>query len=729
MKRLADSFPLQWSAVQVDKSTGRPVGGPFPATVPGDIFSDLLAAGKIPDPYLGLNSERVQWVNDCDWLYRGESGPMAAGAGRTWLEFMGLDYRYAVKWNGNQVAAREGMFSRLLLEVAPRPDSGNQIEVLFSGIPDRWLEKKFPPLILNTEPMRRKVLKTSMSFGWDFAPRLKGCGIWDEVKLFTTGPALIDDLGVRTNNDGTVDAEVVVDSCCQTAAALEFKLAGETFAGEERKESLPVELKPGKNRVTHSFRVADPKLWWPWDQGRPELYRLEVSIKVFGAVSDAAEAVFGFREVKWARNPGSPAKALDWTLLINGRRVFMRGANVVPTDAMAGRRADAKDAQLMELARNANLNAIRLWGGGNRERRVIYDTCDRLGLLVWQEFPVGCLNFGTPKSKKYLLLLETECREIVRQLRNHPSVFMWCGGNEFNVRLSGPAIKVMARVCAELDPARRFAPASPFRGDAHNWLVWHLQGNLEDYADDPAQLVSEFGLQAPPVIETLKHFLPGDLLWPVGVGWTHHHLGRGKMEKYVSAFGGSGKGLEEFVRAGQEAQAYYLQRGIENWRRQKYKKSGALIWQWNDPWPCVSWSVLDYFQRPKLSYQALGLAFQPLLVTAEFEQKKYRPGDPFAAKIFMVNDRGEAFPELEVEILAGGESRKTLQGNVGPDAVVLIGEISLNLPQAAPVLELIARRAGQIVSRNRYDLTHHDPRRASFLARRLFKRWWQFLTE
>jgi beta-mannosidase len=224
--------------------------------------------------------------------------------------------------------------------------------------------------------------------------------------------------------------------------------------------------------------------------------------------------------------------------------------------------------------------------------------------------------------------------------------------------------------------------------------------------------------------------LPGDLLWPAGKGWKHHHLGPGKMTKYVRQFGDKMQALDDYVAAGQAAQAHYLHRAIEHWRRQKYAKSGAMIWQWNDPWPCISWSVVDYYLRPKLSYEAVKLAFQPLLVCAEFEPKKYRPGDAFAARIHLVNDLPRAFADVEIEVSSGGELRTTLRGSVDADQVLDLGEVSFTLPpDIPPRLELIACAEGVEISRNRYNLRFHDPRSTGLISRRLFRRWWQFLSE
>ena len=730
MKRLAPSFPIQWTLTQLDQPTGQPRGDELPAQVPGDVFSDLLRAGKIPDPYLGLNSEEVQWVNDCDWLYRGRSELAAQGGERLWLEFMGLDYRYAIRWNEQERLRGEGMFSRVLLEADPGAKAENLIEVRFSGLRDRWVERKFPPWIINTEPVRRNYLKTQMGFGWDFAPRLKGCGIWDQVSLFRSGPALIQDLCLRPRNDGQVELTMVLDSSTETKATLELKFCGETFSGYEKQLSLAAPLQPGRNFFQHRLQIEDPQLWWPWDQGRPELYRLEAAVVIAGRRSDAVEESFGFREFGWTRNPDSPKRALDWTLVINGRREFLRGANLVPPEAMSGRLSEDRYRKLLELAREANLNTLRLWGGGNRERSAFYEICDRMGILIWQEFPVGCINWRLPRSGRFLKLLRQECGEIVRQLRNHPCIIMWCGGNEFNVHLNRPQIEVMAHVCQDLDPTRRFVPASPYRGDAHNWLVWHTKGNLSDYFSEKAQVVSEFGLQAAPAVESLKEFLPGELLWPIGAGWAHHHLGLGKMRKYVKHFGGPGRTLEDLVNASQEAQAHFLQRALEYWRRHKYQKSGALIWQWNEPWPCISWSVVDYYLRPKRSFAAVRRAFQPLLVSAEFEQKSYRPGDRLSARLFLVNDLPCAFPELVIEVKASGELVETLRAGVGPDQVAQVAELSLALPTGSPPrLELFAQAAGQPVSHNSYDLTFHDPEPATPLMRRFYRRWWQFLSE
>jgi beta-mannosidase len=702
---------------QLDKKTASPEGDFIPAEVPGDVITDLVRAGKLPDPYYEFNSLEAQWVNKKDWLYRAEF-PLAPREGRrAFILFMGVDYMSRIEFNEKLLEKHEGMFSRILLEITGllKDDARNRLDVILMGIPDHPLEKLGPKIIQSSELGRKDYLKTQMSFGWDFAPRLKGAGIWDKVLLFETGPAMFREIAVSPENNGLVKVMLDIDSSERADAELRLAIKGKIFKGFALEKNFHLKLPAGQSKKSFEINVENPRLWWPWDMGRPELYQLEAEILVDGKSSDLAAETFGFREISWQRNEDAKPHHADWVLLLNGKREFMRGANWVPADALHGRLTDERYKKLVKMAHEANINMLRIWGGGNRERASFYEACDRQGIMVWQEFPFACVFIiGIPGNERFLQLVRQETSEMARQLRNHPSLVMWCGGNEFNVKKGRKAVEVMEDVTAELDPQRRFIPASPYKGDTHNWMVWHSFGNLQDYFNDTSPLPSEFGLQAFPSMDTLKKYISGDLLWPLGEVHAHHNLGKDKMEKYVSAIipGGADNcsGLEEYANASQKIQAHYLQRGIEFWRQRKYKTSGTFFWQLNEPWPAICWSVIDYEFRPKLSYQQLKDTYNPLLVSAQFEDKKWHPGDEFKAKIFIVNDYHESFGNIRVEAGICGDKAAEFFADIPPDSVTIAGEISATLPQdKAPVLELSAFRGKEILSKNQYDLSIHDP--------------------
>jgi len=700
----------------LEKKTGKELGECLPAKIPGDVISDLERNGKVPDPYRDLNSLKVQWVNDRDWLYRADFTFSPSPGRRAFLLFMGVDYRSKISLNGKPLAEHEGMFSRIgPLDITDllNPQGSNRLEVKMYGIPDQWLEKVGPKILQSSELGRRDTLKTQMSYGWDFAPRLKGVGIWDRVMVFESGPVLIRDLAIRPKVSGEVEVGVELFSQGAAKANLKLKVSGETFAGYAQEFEWPAELSAGLNSKTYKVTIENPRLWWPWDQGQPDLYRLKLEVETGGEVSDAASETFGVREISWAKNPDAPPNTADWVLQVNGRRVFMRGGNWVPAEALNGRLTDERYRKLIALARAANLNLVRVWGGGNRERAAFYDACDRAGIMVWQEFPLACVYIiGYPRDRHFLNLVHQEAAEIVRQLRNHPSLIMWCGGNEWNVKKSPQVAQALEQETAAGDPTRRFVPASPYRGDSHNWIVWHQRGNLSDYFADRSPLPSEFGLQAYPAVETLRKYLSPERVWPIGEAHRHHNLGPEKMAKYSAPLQPADN-LESVVQASQIMQAHYLQRGIEFWRQRKYQTSGVAFWQFNEPWPAICWSVLDYDLVPKLAYTQLKDTMNPLLVSAQFADRAWKPGDSFTGRVILVNDYPQAFAGLTVTARVGDQS-KTFSADVPADGLLDLGEIQLKLPAAGPpILELTAGKDGRVLAKNRYDLSVCDPVPAS----------------
>jgi beta-mannosidase len=252
-----------------------------------------------------------------------------------------------------------------------------------------------------------------------------------------------------------------------------------------------------------------------------------------------------------------------------------------------------------------------------------------------------------------------------------------------------------------------------------------MKGNLSDYFADRSPLPSEFGLQAFPAEATLRQYLSPDLVWPIGEAHAHHNLGREKMEKYSAPLKPADN-LSAVIEASQVMQAHYLQRGIEFWRQRKYQTSGVAFWQFNEPWPAICWSVLDYELQPKLAYLQLQDTMNPLLVSAQFADKAWQPGERFFGRIILVNDYPREFKGLTVKVKVADEV-KTFAAELPADAVLDLGEVQLELPaQAPPVLELAVEKDGELLAKNRYDLSVCDPVPASGMSRRLEK-WGKYL--
>jgi beta-mannosidase len=504
-----------------------------------------------------------------------------------------------------------------------------------------------------------------------------------------------------------VTVELELDAASPRAAEIQCTLAGETFEGPSTTLRQPVELVPGVNRHSLELTLSQPCLWWPWDQGRPDLYRLTVELSDRGHQLDSVARIFGLRQVE-----------LDgWTFRLNGRCVYARGANWVPASILPGCVDETDYSALLSLARQANMNMLRVWGGGLREKKAFYEICDRLGILVWQEFPLACAFLTRfPRSPDYLRLVEDETRAIVRDLCGHPSLVLWCGGNEFSPQRNTPLVTTLQRVVRREDPDRPFLPASPAAGDSHNWRVWHNFHPPGAYRDDPALFASEFGLQAPPDLGTLQHFIPKEELWPPGPSWVYHGAEREKLRRYAEPFmPGQESDLPAFVQASQQAQAHALQIAVEHHRRRKaHGGGGILIWQLNEPWPAISWALVDHARQPKPAYEKVKQLFTPLLISLAYPLRCFQAGDELACDVWVINDLHRALDGCEAEVMLWDDAgvlaeRRYLEVDVAATSAKRAARLSWTLPPGNDWrLSCELRHDGQTLSANEYDLGIHD---------------------
>jgi len=715
----------EFQFIQVDKRSGRQVGAWMPGKVPGDVLTDLWVAGRLKDPYVDFNSKDALWANEYDWIYRTEFSADLSRDERLWILFHGIDYESRGALNNRDIFQHTGMFSRILVDATSLVKSGepNELEVKLIGQGNRAHVRNNQLDQLIEQLKRRKTTKTQMSYGWDIAVELVNAGIWDQVEMFKTGPVMIEELGIRTQNSGEVSLDITLDSARAGNATLKITVLPENF--REKKPVLvrefPLALKPGKSSANPEFRIPNPELWWSFDLGNPNLYRLTLELDFDGKASDRVEETFGFREIAWEQNPDA-ASGWKWVCRLNGKRIFLRGANWVPPDALPGRLADAKYEKLVSMAREANINIFRVWGGGNRERDIFYELADREGIMVWQEFPFACVYLPPyPRGKKFRELAEQEVSAIVRELRNHPSAALYSGGNEFVVSSNQNLVEMMRRVVSGLDPSRRFIAASPSEGDSHNWMVWHQKGSLLDYFQDQHALMSEFGLQALPALSTIEKYISPSLRWPLGKVYAHHNLEYGKILKYISALPHQ-ESLPGYIEASQKMQAYYYQRAIEHWRIRKYRVSGTLFWMFDEPWPGMVGSVVDYELRPKLAYEQMKDSYAPLLVAADLAVRCWKPGDGLSSAIFLVNDYDREFSSLKIQAYLGGQLVEEWTADAAPDKSVKIAELAAKIPDnPPPILELFVKQGDQTLAHNLYDLSVCDLEPSSQFNRSLEK--------
>lgn len=717
------------------------VEGWLPATVPGDVRLDLLNLNKIPDPFLGRNNEASQWVDAYDWWYRRNVEIDAAENTRTFLMFEGIDYLSAVYWDDVLLGAHAGMFSRQVYEIpnallqirqhrlAVRVWGGNQLPRTNLNWRDRaWKNvagRMLPhPAHAPEFPDRYATLKCQMSYGWDFAPRLLTCGIWDEAYLIQTRDVFIRDAWVQGVPDGRVRVTLELDTLRARDVHVQFDIKPKNFDAPAQQFEFPLRIESSRAH-SFSFELENPRVWNPWDRGEPNLYLLSARVMDETRELDAYETTFGLRTIDLAPNPGASSDSAPWTFVLNGQPEFIRGANWVPADAIPARVTRDDYAALLQLARDANINLLRVWGGGLKEKRAFYELCDELGILLWQEFPFAGAGIDYfPRAKSYLELVRQEATAIVQSLRTHPSVVLWCGGNEFIPRLNRRVTQLLREVVAKQDGTRPFKIASPSQDESHNWRVWHGLANTRDYERDKALFFGEFGMQAAPNVETLARFLPDDALFPPNADWAYHNAEIEKLWRYalpILSFRAkretpgrefSGREISrahsapEFVAASQEAQLRGLQIAIEYARRYKPRVSGCAFWQFNEPWYSICWSVIDYTRNPKRAYAKIKELYNPVLVSFAYPRRPRRSGERVSGQIWLVND---TLQELRGRLSAWHNQVLVLEQAVTLAANQARELTRLDLIFAAGANSLRFELRGEhIQSTNEYDLNYCD---------------------
>lgn len=607
-------------------------------SVPGSVHWDLIRSGDLDDPYFGRQSLNAEWVPQRQWVYRTtvRTPPDWSGS-RVFLEVDGTDYEADVFLDGIQLGTSRSLFTTTRFDIGEQPDEVPLVIVLHAAPPEQ-------SQIGHTS--RVTTHKPRMGYGWDFAPRLVAQGIHGAVRLVCTDAVRVDDLWVHSTlatdrTSASIDVAVELDGSSPTT---ELQVTVECDGATIAENTVSVDASAASAVV--SISIDEPKLWWPQGLGDQPLYSCRVDALVDGAVSDTRTTTFGIRDLQVIGNdaPASDPEALGYTVEVNGHRTFVRGWNWVPVDAMYSR-ADLGERyeDLIALAVGANVNMLRVWGGGLIERELFYDLCDHAGILVWQEFVQSSsgLDNDPPSTDTYLGTLVAEARQIVKSRRNHPSLAVWCGGNELStddgpVGLDHPNIAALHAVVDELDPARAFLPSSPSGPvfylseeaiatrpddlhDVHG--PWDYLGPVASYSiynNSPALLHSEFGTPGALARASLNRFADDEAQWPPDDSnplWIHH--GSWWLQRHwIEAVFGPVDNIDDYLLLSQWLQADLLGFASDSNRRRWPICSGSIPWQFNEPWPnahCTS--AVDYYLRPKAAYWAVRDAYAPVAVS------------------------------------------------------------------------------------------------------------------
>ncbi|ANY68171.1 beta-mannosidase [Paenibacillus sp. BIHB 4019] len=650
------------------------------AKVPGDVHSTLMDRRIIEHPYFGHNDIKCRWIEQKEWWYRAQFDYEVdeIQGERHELIFEGLDTFATIFVNGLEVGTAENMHRTYVFDVTRVVRSGkNAIAVRFDPLHLHHQDKEQFQWSSYTKE-RPWLRKAAMNFGWDWGPRMVTVGIWGSVRLERRRVAKLDSVFVQTLSAGKEEAvlKVAVDTVAYhkqaelTAEIRLFTREGEVAA------SAALSVKGGREAAAE-LAVKQPQLWWSHDLGKPYLYELEVQLFADGERVDSYRKRCGIRtiELQLEDEAGKPAFAF----LLNGVKLFAKGSNWIPADSFIGAVKDKRYTDLIELAVDSNMNMLRIWAGGIYEKDIFYEECDRLGVLVWQDFAFANALFPD-FNRNFMENVKQEAIDNVKRLRNHPSLALWCGNNEidwlYDMKSAGGDItcpfygesiyhELLPEVLEQYDSSRPYWPSSPYGGndandpdvgDRHNWQVWHgsvyprkfgeaplldysIEGvTFKNYKKDFTLFSSEFGMHASANRYTLERYIPeGEFYWgSVEMAHrnkdTNHQKGILLMEGYT----GIPQNIEEYMNFSMLTQAEGLKYGIEHYRRNKHRTSGSLVWQHNDSWPGTSWSLIDYELLPKASFYYAKKFYHPLLLSLDYE-----PEQPL--RVWAVNDRLEAY--------------------------------------------------------------------------------------
>jgi beta-mannosidase len=658
----------------------------IPATVPGCVHTDLLAAGLIPDPFLDANETLVEWVADSDWTYNTRFTVTEEVRRQEHIDvvFEGLDTLATVTLNGTELGSTANMHRTYRFDVAALlTDGDNVLSVTFRSATrycDALRESEGDWPSASFDRPFNYLRKMACSWGWDWGPWLTTAGIWRPVGLHGWSTDRLVSVRptahVDADDHGTVD--LIVDTI-GSSGSVKIRLwdpEGAVVAEMQR------ELTGSRSHLT--VAPGTVRRWWPHTYGEQPLYTIEVELVHDGQPIDTWVRRIGFRTVEL--DTSADASGAAFTFVINGSPLFVRGVNWIPDDVFPSRITPDQYRERLQQAKAANVDMIRVWGGGIYEDDAFYEACDDLGLMVWQDFLFACAAYP-----EHLLAteVEAEARDNVTRLMPHPSLVLWNGNNEniwgyfdwgWHERLRGRPwgagfyLDLLPRVCAELDPVRPYWPGSPYSGsmevaanaDAHGcthvWDVWN-QLDYTRYRDHAPRFAAEFGWQAPPTWQTLRSSISDEVLAPDSPGMAHHQKamdGDLKLARGLAAHVGVPDDFDAWWFGTQLMQARALTTGIEHFRSLRGHCMGTIWWQLNDCWPVTSWAVVDGGGMSKPAWFALRDAYRPQLLTVQPRGS--------ALVLFAVNDSAELWA------VRGSVRRLRFDGTVLAET-----EVSLNV--------------------------------------------------
>ena len=658
--------------------------------LPGDVHAELVAAGRLPEPDAAGSESAWAWVTERDWWYRLQV-PMPAvdEHERVLLHFAGLDTYADVYVNGVHVAASADMFTPLDIDLTAHASGEDTVVPVQVRLRPPLAEVGPVAPVLGIDLLegpRTRMRKAQFGFGWDFAPNRPSVGIWRPVSVSRQRVATLTGVHAATASLAADRRSAVVHYTAEIDHFADFRdqldvefVLLDPNGNEVHRLVAPAVGQVGGCRADAAAVVPEPRLWWPHGSGSPELHTLRTTLRDGEQELCRREQTFGIRTVTLdeSADPGEPG-ARFFRFVVNGEPVYAKGSNWVPCTTAVGAVPEGRVRALLTLARAAGMNMLRVWGGGVYESDEFYDCCDELGLLVWQEFGFACASYQ--QDDAFCALVDAEARALVRRLRAHPCLALWCGNNEVEMiaqllpgamnRADRIFYDVLPRAVRELDGCTAYRASSPSfpedqqQGDRHVWEVWHGFGDSsgsplssgqtyapgseeaaaylrrigpERYRADSSRFASEFGLLSGPTRETYARWI-GPLTAPLDDDVLAFRLRDAigpadKLALVAQQALGRLDDMGDLLDGSHLAQAEGLTLAVGHYRRRWPQCGGTLIWQLDDCWPGFSWSLLDVDTRPKPAYYAVRRAYAPIALS-------FAPEPDGGMAVWAVNETG-----------------------------------------------------------------------------------------
>lgn len=627
-----------------------------PAKVPGVVHTDLLENKMIPDPWYGTNEKKIQWVENKNWVYQSTFSltENQINFSEINLVFEGLDTYATIFVNGKKIGEANNMFLAWQWKVKKRLKVGqNTLKVVFYSPIEKLrtqVENAKFTLPASSESVDFRVSpyvrKAPYHFGWDWGPRYVTCGVWRPVYLEFVEFAKIKDVQVYQQRMAEKSAEIAVKMQFHIAKKGNYEIV---IGGKVKSLFLPI----GDTELTVSLRINNPKWWWPNGWGKPNMYAIETSIRKNNAMVDEESVGIGLRTIELVQEEDQLGESFYFK--VNGKKIFAKGANYIPQSNFLPSVSQSQYDALIHDVKAANMNMLRVWGGGIYENDYFYELCDKNGILIWQDFMFA--NTMYPVDSAFLNNVKREAIYNVLRLRNHPSLAYWNGNNEIKVAWKGWGWQkkyayskqdsteifngyvklfdtILRSVVKKYDSKRQYNSTSPQdsyyklrytkKGDVHYWGVWHGSHEFIDFRNYIGRFVSEYGFQSFPNMETIKTFSVAKD-WSIESEVMKWHqkspVGNEMIAKQAKQYFSKAKNFKTFVVNSQKVQALAMQTAINAHRLAKDYCGGTLYWQLNDCWPGPSWSGRDVYGNWKILHKRLPTLFSNLTVIPLLEDK------------------------------------------------------------------------------------------------------------